>query len=103
MLLLLVLLNIVAKSFVNRLSIVVKRPPSYMPLTEAKELSRKIDAGVPIDTHDGPGYDNSDETCIDEEFIDIVMPLINMSPDKSKSTFSYNILLKVVSTLALVF
>ena len=53
-----------------------------MPITKTKELSQKIDTGPPSADVNGADYDDVDS--FDDEFINIVMPLIQMSSDQSE-------------------
>lgn len=72
------------KTSSSRLSVLVKRPPSYMPITKTKELSKKIDIGTPL--LEGNGEDCDEADAMNDEFINIVMPLIQMGSDQSEST-----------------
>lgn len=88
------------KTSSRRLSLVVKRPPSYMPISKTKELSQKIEIGAPLSEMSAANYD--DEGSSDDEFIDIVKPLIQMSSsqheaskgNKDISSFEYNVPLR---------
>jgi hypothetical protein len=68
--------------FSCRLSIMVKRPPSCMSKTQ--ELSQKIDFdSASITGENSPEFDDVDD--FQDEFINIVMPLIKNGPDDSQS------------------
>ncbi|CAB4005122.1 PDZ domain-containing 8-like, partial [Paramuricea clavata] len=68
----------------RRLSIMVKRPPSYMPMSKTQELSQKIEFdSASITGENSPEFDDVDD--FQDEFINIVMPLIKNGPDDSQS------------------
>ena len=58
-----------------------------MPLTKSKELSQKIDIGAPLSEMSVADFDEEDS--IDDEFINIVKPLIQMSSSQSKASQGY--------------
>lgn len=62
----------------------VKRPPSCMPMSKTQELSQKIDFdSASITGENSPEFDDVDD--FQDEFINIVMPLIKNGPDDSQS------------------
>ena len=58
-----------------------------MPLTKTKELSQKIDIGAPLSEMSVADFDEEDS--IDDEFINIVKPLIQMSSNQSEASQGY--------------
>lgn len=88
--------------FSYRLAIMVKRPPSYMPVSKTQELSQKIEFdSASLVSENFPELDDVD--TLGEEFINIMMPLIQSGPDDSQSfkgrynihLFSYHRLLNI--------
>ncbi|XP_028405237.1 PDZ domain-containing protein 8-like [Dendronephthya gigantea] len=69
----------------RRLSIMVKRPPSYMPITKTRELSRNIDVGTASLTEENASSEIDDADAFQDELINIVMPLIQNGPDDNNS------------------
>lgn len=62
----------------------VKRPPSYMPISETQELSQKIEFDSASVCGEHPSeFDDVD--AFQDEFINVVMPLIESGPDGSQS------------------
>ena len=70
----------------------VKRPPSHMSVSKSKELSQKID----FDLASVSGENATEFNEVDnfqDEFINIVMPLIKNGPDDSQSVRGcYNVM-----------
>ena len=77
----------------------VKRPPSYMPVSKTKELSQRID----LDSAYYSGENMSEFNDVDnfqDEFINIVMPLIKNGPDDSESFRGcHNVMIKSYQVL----
>ena len=62
----------------------VKRPPSYMPISETQELSQKIEFDSVSMCGEHPSeFDDVD--AFQDEFINVVMPLIESGPDGGQS------------------
>ena len=62
----------------------VKRPPSYMPISETQKLSQKIE--FDSDSVSGEQLSDVDEAdAFQSEFINIMMPLIESGPNGSQS------------------